>query len=158
MELCRRLIGSRPPPRPPPAKGADLFKALQVLLSLSYPLWGLQEGLTHLHDLALSCLENPSPRVGAPSTIGKAVRRGSQDLDPWCWGPLLPRPWGTQSCLQPSQHPLLPHRAEPGLLTHTLRKSQQAGRGSRARGHAFARFPGRQRHVLLGKECGSTKV
>lgn len=70
---------------------------------------------------------------------------------PVCAGPSLPAR-STPPCT-PAAPP-----AEPGLLTHTLSKSWQAGRGSYARGHAFARFPGRQRHVLSGKECGSTKV
>lgn len=70
--------------------------------------------------------------------------------DPGHVGPPLP------ACSPPSTPAAPP--AEPGLLTHTLSKSWQAGRGSRARGHAFARFPGRQRHVLSGKECGSTEA
>lgn len=90
------------------------------------------------------------PLPGSLSTfyMGRANGRGVP-------GPTLPCPVHDPACSPPST-PDPP--GQKALLTHTLSKSQQVGRSSSACGQAFARFPGRQRHVLSGKECGSAKA
>lgn len=99
---------------------------------------------TCLHAPALFCLEDP---CGSLCNLGTGRAHGGLLQDPGpCWVPSLP-------AAPPPAPP-----AEPGLLTHTLNKSWQAGRDSCAHGHAFARFPGRLQHVLLGKECRGTKA
>lgn len=92
------------------------------------------------------CLEDPS---WSSCTLRPGRARGGGAAGPWSC-------WATPPCLQPPSTPAAPP-AEPGLLTHTLSKSWQAGRGSCARGHAFARFPGRQRHVSWGRNVEAPK-